>query len=169
MGFWNYLHCFTIVLTLSPAVLGFPFNYTNALTNAAMEPSSNIRPRFDNYVDPDTVTSDIASVKKADAGDIEFTPTDPQLPEVYQASDSIDAGYAYEYLSPDNFDLQLATVTNGVLAAAGPAYQAMVIRGNDSLTVFGLEKLVEYAQQGLPIIFCGGLPSTLASYNESGF
>ncbi|RDW77799.1 hypothetical protein BP6252_05852 [Coleophoma cylindrospora] len=96
------------------------------------------------------------------------TSTNPQIPVVYQASDLIEAGYAYEYLSPDNFDLPLATVTNGVLAATGPAYQAMVIRGNDSLTVFGVEKLVEYAQQGLPIIFCGGLPSTLASYNESG-
>lgn len=36
----------------------------------------------------------------------------------------------------------------------------MVVRANDSLTVDGVSKLVEFAHAGLPIIFSGGLPSS---------
>jgi hypothetical protein len=34
----------------------------------------------------------------------------------------------------------------------------MVVRANDSLTIAGVAKLVEFAHAGLPIIFSGGIP-----------
>lgn len=44
----------------------------------------------------------------------------------------------------------------------------MIVRANVSLTVSGIEKLVEYANQGLPIIFSGGLPSSVSGYQQAG-
>ena len=85
----------------------------------------------------------------------------------YLSNDLVDAGYAYEYLSPDNFALEGADVVNGILAADGPAYQAMLLRGNDSMTLFGAQKLVVYAQAGLPIIVQGGLPTKVIGSNTT--
>lgn len=39
----------------------------------------------------------------------------------------------------------------------------MIIRGNETLTAAGINKLIGYAQQGLPIVFSGGLPSNVSS------
>ncbi|KAF2113084.1 hypothetical protein BDV96DRAFT_150975 [Lophiotrema nucula] len=77
----------------------------------------------------------------------------------YAPTDLEEAGYSYEYLSPDNFDLPAAKVANGVLAPDAQAFKAMVVRGNDSLTLDGVTKLSEFAKAGLPIIFAGGVPS----------
>lgn len=69
------------------------------------------------------------------------------------------SGYTYSYLSPNNFDLPEAYVANGSLAPDSQAFQAMVIRSNQSLTTSGVSKLVEFADAGLPILFSGGLPT----------
>lgn len=61
-----------------------------------------------------------------------------------------------------------AYVTNGTLALERQAFKAFVLRGNDTLTVAGVEKLVEFAQAGLPIIISGGLPQNLTGFNASG-
>lgn len=74
-------------------------------------------------------------------------------------------GYTYEYLSPDNFALPEAYVGNGVLAPNRQAFKALVIQSNQSLTTAGVTKLVEYAQNELPVIFYGGLPSSYSGYN----
>jgi hypothetical protein len=39
------------------------------------------------------------------------------------------------------------------------------VRGNDTLTQTGVDKIVEYAHQGLPIIFSGGIPSNVSGFN----
>lgn len=44
----------------------------------------------------------------------------------------------------------------------------MIVRGNDTLTVPGATRIADLARDGLPIIFSGGVPSYLASYNASG-
>ncbi|KAL9067682.1 MAG: hypothetical protein Q9157_006735 [Trypethelium eluteriae] len=73
-------------------------------------------------------------------------------------------GYAYEYLSPENFGLPGAYVANGVLAPENQAFKAMVIRANDSMTVDGTLGIAGLAQNGLPIIFTGGIPTYVAQY-----
>ncbi|KAK4549904.1 hypothetical protein LTR36_005205 [Oleoguttula mirabilis] len=76
----------------------------------------------------------------------------------YEPSDLEETGYTYEYLSPDNFDLPSATVVDGILAPDAQAFKVMVVRANDSLTIDGVSKLVEFAQAGLPIVLAGGIP-----------
>lgn len=59
----------------------------------------------------------------------------------------------------------MATVRDGILAPDGPSYKVLVIQANDTLTLKGTQKLVEYATQGLPIVFQGGLPTQINSIN----
>ncbi|RAL14117.1 uncharacterized protein BO97DRAFT_448686 [Aspergillus homomorphus CBS 101889] len=87
---------------------------------------------------------------------------------LYAASDLEEAGFTYEYLSPDNFDLPEAYVANGTFAPNRQAFKALIIRANETLTVTGVAKLVEYAQEGLPLIFPGGLPSTFSGHDRDG-
>ena len=83
----------------------------------------------------------------------------------YEPLDLQTAGFSYEYLSPDNFHLADAVVSDGVLAPERQAFKALVLRGNDTLTVSGTEKLVQWASEGLPIIVSGGLPQNLTGYD----
>ncbi|KAE8332811.1 hypothetical protein BDV39DRAFT_166806 [Aspergillus sergii] len=85
---------------------------------------------------------------------------------LYEPTDLQDAGYTYEYLSPENFDVPMAYVKNGVLAPQQQAFKTMILRGNDTLTVAGVKALVKYAKSGFPIILSGGLSSTWASNDE---
>ena len=75
-------------------------------------------------------------------------------------------GYTYEYIDPDNLDLPLATVQKGVLAPDAQGFKAFVVRGNDSLTLDGVSRLVDFARNGLPVIFMGGLPSSYIGSNS---
>lgn len=84
----------------------------------------------------------------------------------YQPTDLEQAGYTYEYLSPDNFEFPLAVVKDGILAPDAQAFKAMVVRASDSLTLAGVTKLVEFAQAGLPIIFSGGIPTFYLGTNS---
>ncbi|RMY75379.1 hypothetical protein D0862_13944 [Hortaea werneckii] len=83
----------------------------------------------------------------------------------YEPLDLQIAGFSYEYLSPDNFHLADAVVSDGVLAPQRQAFKALILRGNDTLTVAGTEKLVRWANEGLPIIVSGGLPQNLTGYD----
>ncbi|KAJ5288758.1 secreted protein [Penicillium angulare] len=85
----------------------------------------------------------------------------------YEPTDLLDAGYTYEYLSPDNFALPEAYVSNGKFAPNRQAFKALVVRSNETITTLGVDKLVKYAHSGLPIIFSGGLPSNFSGYNPS--
>ena len=77
-------------------------------------------------------------------------------------------GYSYEYLSPDDFSLPEAVVENKTFAPERQAFKALVVRANESLTVDGAAKLLEYAQGGLPILFPGGTPTRFLGANETG-
>jgi hypothetical protein len=76
------------------------------------------------------------------------------------------AGYSYQYVSPDNLELPKATVQDKVLASDAQAFKAMVVRANDSLTIPGVKKLVEFAHAGLPIVFSGGIPQSYLGTNQ---
>ncbi|KAH7409052.1 hypothetical protein BKA64DRAFT_773603 [Cadophora sp. MPI-SDFR-AT-0126] len=99
---------------------------------------------------------DLVFWKKASA-------THNSFPILYNFTDLESAGYGYEYISPENFRLPLATVEGGVLARSGPSYKALIIRQDDILTLDGTIKLANFARQGLPIIISGGIPSRIAS------
>ncbi|KAI9668279.1 MAG: hypothetical protein M1821_001099 [Bathelium mastoideum] len=90
--------------------------------------------------------------------------TFPDIVRNYQPTDLEDAGYAYEYLSPDNFGLPEAYVANGVFAPERQAFKAMIIRANDSLTIDGVLDIAGFAHSGLPVIFSGGIPTYVAQY-----
>lgn len=83
----------------------------------------------------------------------------------YQPSDLEAVGYSYQYLSPD--DLSFTTVEDSVLAPDAQRFKALVLRVNDSLTIDGVDKLTEFGQSGLPIIFAGGVPSSYIGTVES--
>lgn len=61
-----------------------------------------------------------------------------------------------------------AYVQDGVLAPERQAFKAMVVRANDSLTVPGVQRLVDFAHAGLPIVFSGGIPQDLLGHNATG-
>lgn len=78
------------------------------------------------------------------------------------------AGYTWDYLNNSLLQLPNAKVTNGVLAADGPAYRALIFdatqgpRTNTArgdLTIEGAQKMLEYARAGLPVVFVGPLPT----------
>ncbi|KAK3647114.1 hypothetical protein LTR56_008282 [Elasticomyces elasticus] len=86
----------------------------------------------------------------------------------YMPNDLQQAGYSYEYLTPDNFDLPEAYIAHGALAPERQAFKALVLRANDTLTVPGVQKLVDFAHAGLTIVISGGLPQNLIGFNVSG-
>ncbi|KAI9714496.1 MAG: hypothetical protein M1820_000457 [Bogoriella megaspora] len=90
--------------------------------------------------------------------------TFPSIVRNYLPTDLEEAGYAYEYISPENFGLPEAYVSNGVYAPNRQAFKAMIIRANDSMTVNGTEEIAKLANEGLPIVFSGGLPIYVAQY-----
>jgi hypothetical protein len=49
-------------------------------------------------------------------------------------------------------------VQNGVLAAKGPAYKALIFEGQSTISVSGAENILRLSRAGLPIIFVGTPP-----------
>ncbi|KAJ5639241.1 uncharacterized protein N7484_007103 [Penicillium longicatenatum] len=82
-------------------------------------------------------------------------------------TDQFYTGYTYEYLSPDNFALPEAYVSDAAFAPNRQAFKALIVRSNETLTTLGVNKLVQYAHAGLPIIFPGGLPSNFSGYHPT--
>lgn len=85
---------------------------------------------------------------------------------LYDSTDLENVGYTYQYLSPENFDLPAAYVEGGVFAPGQQEFRAFILRGNDTLTPGGVEKLAQYAREGLPVIISGGISTTWASSDE---
>ena len=98
----------------------------------------------------------------------QYITTYPVIVQNYMPTDLEEAGYTYEYISPNNFDLEQAVVVDGILAPDAQEFKALIVRANDSMTVTGAEGIARFANDGLPIIFSGGVPTYLASYNDSG-
>ena len=85
----------------------------------------------------------------------------------YQPSDLQDAGYTYEYLSSDNFDLPAAVVEDGVFAPAAQAFKVIIVRANETVTPYAINRLYAFAQQGLHVIFAGGLPMNVSCFSAT--
>ncbi|KAJ3758255.1 hypothetical protein EV360DRAFT_70458 [Lentinula raphanica] len=110
-----------------------------------------------------------AGVAKVDIGiyrkgyNIDFT-----SPPYAGTSQLISSGYTYEYVSPENLKLPGVTVSNSRLAAsAGPGYKAFILGRQQNITVDAAQRLVEYAQNGLPIVLVADVPSDIPGF-ETG-
>ncbi|KAK2751243.1 secreted protein [Colletotrichum kahawae] len=95
------------------------------------------------------------------------TATDPNMGTLYTSDDLILEGWSYSYLSPDNFALPRAYVSDNLLAPDYARYQALVVLGSQNLTSLGLLKLTEFAEAGLPIIIAGGSPGEYPTESKS--
>jgi len=86
----------------------------------------------------------------------------------FYEDDSLDRlGYSYDFLDPAALDVELATVSNGVLAGNGPAYKALVFNGQKDLPLATARTLVTLARAGLPMVFIGGMPDQVAYFPGS--
>ncbi|KAF2169395.1 hypothetical protein M409DRAFT_20615 [Zasmidium cellare ATCC 36951] len=109
-----------------------------------------------------------SGVPKADVAFWQKKTSYTTVPRSYQPTDLEQAGYTYEYLSPDDFSLPGAYVEGGILAPQQQAFKALIVRSNETLTAFGVSKLEEWAKDGLPIIFSGGVPVNVSGTVSAG-
>ena len=87
--------------------------------------------------------------------------------KVYNDSSALEhMGYTYDFISPAALELDNAVVTDGRLDAEGPAYKAIVLNNETTIPPAAANKLVEYAQAGLPVIFVKTVPSANAYVGE---
>lgn len=93
-----------------------------------------------------------AGKAKVDVAVLEGTSSSLSFPSSNSLQDLLDAGYSYNILDDKMIALPQATVTDGVLDEAGPAYKALVIRDATQLKVATLDKVIAYAKAGLPVI-----------------
>ncbi|MCL8249985.1 Ig-like domain repeat protein [Aeromicrobium fastidiosum] len=79
------------------------------------------------------------------------------------------AGYTWDYVNPTLLNSKDATVRSGVLNADGPSYKALVINtdlkptrhpSKGAMPVATAKRMLELAEDGLPIVMVGDLPST---------
>ncbi|MDQ7908763.1 glycosyl hydrolase [Phytohabitans sp. ZYX-F-186] len=61
-------------------------------------------------------------------------------------------GYSYNLLSEALLQQPSAVVSDGVLAADGPNYRALILRQVTQLSVAAVQKITDYARRGLPVI-----------------
>lgn len=72
-------------------------------------------------------------------------------------------------MSPDNFNLPEAYVTDSVFAPERQAFKSLIIPADELMTGLGVTMLTKYAEAGLPIIFYGGLPTNFEGYDQNGY
>lgn len=76
------------------------------------------------------------------------------------------AGYTYDFVCPANLALENSVVKDGVLCADGPSYKAMVIQYQNYMPTETAQRILEYAQNGLPVIFIGDTPTITSNLTE---
>ncbi|KAJ7261298.1 hypothetical protein B0H12DRAFT_1322075 [Mycena haematopus] len=86
----------------------------------------------------------------------------------FQGNSLVNAGYTYEYVSPENLKLPGVSVSNGRLASGGPAYKAFILNRTPSITVDAAQKVLEYARSGLPIVVSGVVPNDIPGFDADG-
>ena len=80
----------------------------------------------------------------------------------------LDEGFSYGYLTPGTLSRPEIVVTDGVLAADGPAYKALVLDQQATIPVDSATTLVQLAQDGLPVFVVGGLPDATPGLDADG-
>ncbi|KAF9266136.1 hypothetical protein L218DRAFT_1075129 [Marasmius fiardii PR-910] len=80
----------------------------------------------------------------------------------------LNAGYTYEYISPENLKLPGVSVVDKRLSPGGPAYKALVLNRVQNTTVDAAKRFLEYAQNGLSIILNTLVPNGLPGIDVNG-
>lgn len=75
-------------------------------------------------------------------------------------------GYSYDFLSPATLELDNMVVKNGVLDSDGSGYRALIFDNESDISYATASKLLEYAENGLTIIFVGKTPIDKAYTND---
>jgi len=74
----------------------------------------------------------------------------------------LDNGYSFSLFSEALLHVRNAVVTNKQIYSDGVGYKALIISGLTTTTVASMEKIEEFAANGLPIIFIGDGPSDVS-------
>ncbi|RDW78827.1 uncharacterized protein DSM5745_05679 [Aspergillus mulundensis] len=74
-----------------------------------------------------------------------------------------DAGYSYQFPTPELLAEYSATVKGGRLIPEGPKYKALVLRNVTSLNIDSARNILSYAKEGLPIVIVGSTPTQTQS------
>lgn len=64
----------------------------------------------------------------------------------------LDSGYSYNLISEAILESENAYVEDGKLAPEGPAFKALILDRVNTFDVENMEKVIEYAKSGLPVI-----------------
>ncbi|KAJ6500535.1 hypothetical protein C8R45DRAFT_72631 [Mycena sanguinolenta] len=86
----------------------------------------------------------------------------------FRGNSLVNAGYSYEYVSPENLILPGVSVSNGRLASGGPSYKAFIFNRQPNITVDAAQKVLGYAQSGLPIVISGPVPNDIPGFDANG-
>lgn len=84
----------------------------------------------------------------------------------YDGSALLEKGYSYQLFTPGLLSLDDAVVEDGILNPEGPGYQALVLDDETAVSKENMEKLLEFAQDGLTIIFANKVPCISTSLKE---
>lgn len=164
-------------MTFAPAVVPFPgysamsgMNYGNEWDN-----KTPMWENVDIMLDSLARTQMVLQQGQGDV-DLAFYRNQYGKGNVYSDITAVEqAGYTYDYVTPALLNMDNAVTGdqdgNTVLAADGPSYKAIVIEPRageleSSMPIETARKILEYAKNGLPVVFVGGVPSTLASYSS---
>lgn len=75
-----------------------------------------------------------------------------------------DAGYSYQFPTPYLLRTHGVAVQDGVLAADGPGYRALIINNQTTMDISTAELVLSYGKAGLPVVVSGNSPRTTFSY-----
>ena len=79
----------------------------------------------------------------------------------------LDAGYSYDCVMDDGLLLENNTVSDGVVCADGPAYKAVLVNNVTKTSVNVMQKLLEFANEGVPVIFYQSMPERAAGNTDT--
>lgn len=86
---------------------------------------------------------------------------------IFGDSSLADEGYSYVSVSPSLLSMDNAVVRDGLLAPDGPGFSAFIVDNSTNITSEAVTRFLEYAGQGFPIMFVGGLPETTPYYCDT--
>ena len=152
--------------------------------------SNNWGPRNPNWIDAKSYNDYFARNQLVlrqgeDKTDVAVYMQNYTWPQPYQSNPSLlywadpglqEAGYTRDYLDQTLMDRPNAVVRDGRLAPDGPDYKAFIYDDQQptitvsrtAMPVSVAEKILSYAQAGLPIIVIGQLPSEVPGVNPAG-
>ncbi|KAJ4414488.1 hypothetical protein N0V82_007885 [Gnomoniopsis sp. IMI 355080] len=76
------------------------------------------------------------------------------------------AGYSYASVSPSLLTRDNAFIRHGLLADNGPGFSAFIVDNSTNITSSAVVRLLEFADQGFPILFVGGVPQISPYYSS---